>query len=458
MIRTLLLASAVSLFAGGVAAAQGAQEARSLADLPPERIAADTTTAFNPRTGVAERIAPAFDPFEADETLAGEVRLRSAVGVRDLDNRPLSGGVLVDVGLFHSRSGETDPARTRDAVFLSGEPMAIVSRDTREVECSTRATETVYLSDRYYGGYAGYGGLTRRRPAYLGYGFGYGHPYGFNDGFGYGSGFGHRGYGDYYGGFGRYSGFGYQPVRPRPRPRGTDNPGVRPVEGAPAIEAPPARPGITRAPRVNPDRARVRRQLLERRDRSFRDVSGGRSGGATIPATTAPTPRPARPAPRPSADTFRPAPRAARPAQPVTRATPRSTPRPAPRPSSRPSSRPASRPAPRSSAPSRAARPSPNRSRARESLGGKRELRLFPNGRFDDTVVLRSTRDCAVEDRISLFVSNERLDAARFDGLAFVVRDVRPLRDGATEVYDEHVIVIPPNYIEGFRRADRAGR
>jgi hypothetical protein len=56
--------------------------------------------------------------------------------------------------------------------------------------------------------------------------------------------------------------------------------------------------------------------------------------------------------------------------------------------------------------------------------------------------------DCAREDKLRVFIPNERLDAARFDGLTLIALDAQ---GGETPIY------IPPNYIEGFQLAS-AGR
>ena len=51
---------------------------------------------------------------------------------------------------------------------------------------------------------------------------------------------------------------------------------------------------------------------------------------------------------------------------------------------------------------------------------------------------------CAREELLTVHISQERLDAARFDGLTVFVLD----RAG-----HELPIYVPPNYIEGFRQA-----
>lgn len=68
--------------------------------------------------------------------------------------------------------------------------------------------------------------------------------------------------------------------------------------------------------------------------------------------------------------------------------------------------------------------------------------------------MVSSQRDCAREDRLTLFIPEERLEAARFDGLTLIVRDVTVnQRNGQVTVYDERPLYIPANYIEGFRMA-----
>jgi len=51
---------------------------------------------------------------------------------------------------------------------------------------------------------------------------------------------------------------------------------------------------------------------------------------------------------------------------------------------------------------------------------------------------------CAREEMLSIHIPQERLDAARFDGLTVLVLD----RQG-----QEVPVYVPPNYIEGFRQA-----
>jgi hypothetical protein len=55
---------------------------------------------------------------------------------------------------------------------------------------------------------------------------------------------------------------------------------------------------------------------------------------------------------------------------------------------------------------------------------------------------------CAREERLSVHIPQERLEASRFDGLTVLVLD----RAGR-----EIPVYIPPNYVEGFRQAVAQG-
>jgi hypothetical protein len=79
---------------------------------------------------------------------------------------------------------------------------------------------------------------------------------------------------------------------------------------------------------------------------------------------------------------------------------------------------------------------------------------MFPGDGYADAVVVQSQRDCAREDQLSVFIPNDRLEAARFDGLTLILRDVTfDPKTGQTTVYEERPLYIPPNYIAGFRLA-----
>jgi len=116
-----------------------------------------------------------------------------------------------------------------------------------------------------------------------------------------------------------------------------------------------------------------------------------------------------------------------------------------------------SRPKPqRSSAPKpqRSSAPKPRRSssppktqRMNRSFGGRntsppRSRRYYSGGTQTDRY---EQTGCIKEERITLHISAERLEAARFDGLSIALLD----QNG-----DDIPLYIPPNYIEGFSKAN----
>ncbi|MGJ8561010.1 MAG: hypothetical protein ACSHX3_12305 [Litorimonas sp.] len=439
MIRLSIILPAVVLLMAPCALAQtyetGSQrigEPRSFAQfgdddvgfttLSPAQIADDVTTGFNPRTGAKEYLAPTFDPFEEDDALAGTVSLRSTEGARDLNGDPVVDGVLLDVSLFYTDVGDRHFGLTRDALFLNGDPIPIVLRDSRELECSARVTERVYRYDRYDDRYANR--YIWMRPNYRGH-----------------RGFSYQGFG------GRWNGYGttrprrrsrprsHPRVNPRAMPRSHPRPRPQSHPVTPTPYYPHSDPRIDGEPQIRPrprfDRPRSDRSRLDRR-------------GKDLPTTTV-TPNPRRIAPPPRT----------RRAEPT---TPRPTPRPEPRivtPQPVPTPRPAPPPRPRSTpkrreAPAVSSRNAPVKSRERSRV----DHEMFPGDGYNDAIVVSSQRDCAREDQLTVFISHDRLDAARFDGLTLILRDVTyDPRSGQTTVYDERPLYIPPNYIEGFRLA-----
>ena len=208
-----------------------------------------------------------------------------------------------------------------------------------------------------------------------------------------------------------------------------------------------AQPGTTEV--IRPSRERDRNRREDRADtrakapksRTMRSVPLSRDNAARRARAVAPRPQAAPSQSRPSPS----APKSAPSRAPTPKAPP-----PKPRPSASPRATPKSRPAPRP-----ASRPQPRMQSPRSVRdGAPRKLELFPDGGYDDAVVVASERDCAVEEQLTLFIPNERLDAARFDGLTLIIRDVTyDPRSGETRVYDERPLFVPPNYIEGFRLA-----
>lgn len=467
----------------------------SLADLTPSEIAADVRTEYNPRTGLPEFIGPTFDPFGQDEHMAAQVNLRSVTEAVDLDGNRLRDGVLLDVSLFYSSDPDSRYGRTRDAVFLNGEPVPVILSDRVELECSSRVTETIYTSDYYYHpGVRNYRGLHRRAPVYLNFGFGY--------------------YDPFVGGVGRGFGYGYGPSyrrdrrrwdrrgwdRPRRDRRGWDRPtrprrDDRPVRDRDGDQEPDriineiddsgrGRPrrqrdynyggpdkGDTRRNERRTDRPRRPRSETDRPRRSDQTGRNSRSDRTTRTRRPTPTPRDVTRRPdrrdvtiRPNVSTPRVAPPRTTP--PRTPVRPPERPRTADKPRrvsppvSRP--RPAPRPAPKPSpAPKPAPAPKPRRKPVADpSTRIRPGIEFFPRDQYDySSSVVTTARDCAYEDRLQVFISNERLQAARFDGLTVFVRDIS--YDSAqqqTTVYGEQAIYVPPNYIEGFRQVAPKGR
>ena len=84
------------------------------------------------------------------------------------------------------------------------------------------------------------------------------------------------------------------------------------------------------------------------------------------------------------------------------------------------------------------------RRNAASSIRGR--LNFYPTDAYGGRHVVTSRSvDCAREDKLSVFIPYERLDAARFDGLTLVALDAQ---GGETPIY------IPPNYIQGYRLAE----
>jgi hypothetical protein len=446
----------------------GTNDAADFTMLSPAQIAADVTTAYNPRTGAKELVAPTFDPFEDDETLAGSVKLRGTAGARDLDGNVVTDGALLEISLFYTDAGDRRFGLTRDAVFLSGDPVPTILRDSRELECSSRVTERVYQYDRYDDRNA-----ARHiwiRPDYRG----------------------HRGF--TYGGFGAGWG-GYGAVRPRglynrrfnrrPHPRNDirgpvrGHPGTTPDVGRDRDRTPPTPYYPQTDRRLDGDviiRPRPRGVTPPTtRPRSNRNRS---DAARDIPQTTI-APRPTiapdigRPAPRvqyrggparTERRDMRPVPPNRDRAEPRSepRVTPPAAPQPAPRVDTRPAPRAENRPIP-TSRPTTIPRPAPAPTRAAPTRQQNRSTRgelnrikhdMFPGDGFADAIVVQSQRDCAREDQLSFFIPNDRLEAARFDGLTLILRDVTfDPKTGQTTVYEERPLYIPPNYIDGFRLA-----
>lgn len=447
-----------------VAAAPG------LPSIPAEQIARDVTSEFNPRTGVQELVAAPFDPFEEDPSLAGSLKLRSADGAVAIDGRPLRDGAIVELDFYYN-SPSDDPYGGRnysDAAFVSGEIAPTVLRDTRILECSTRVENVIYDHASYYDRGRSYGIYRpyRHYAGHAGFGFGFGNSY-------YGPGYG------YYGSRRSYGHRGYRGSRSsRPSThrrvldavRNRDDSDSRRDRNRDIVGTDSARDN-----RVRTNSRGLSNRQIEDRTRRIQSYGSGRTrsevnrnsrgsgpmrAGATQPRLElAPPPtQSSSPQTRSEQPRVRTEPRRETRSEPrrseTSRAQPRrsetrqSEPRRAePRRSESRRSEPRRQNTSRSnSRPKNIKRSAPAR---RISGGGTKQrmkkLNFFPNDGYGarDVVTSRSV-DCAREDKLRIFIPNDRLDAARFDGLTLIALDAQ---GGETPIY------LPPNYIEGFRLA-----
>lgn len=434
----------------------GSAWATSLPDITPEQIRQDTESRYNPETGVSELIAPSFDPFELDDSLAGSASLRSAGQAVSIDGQPVSGGAFLDVSLFYT-TGSNDPYDTRGTdrgVYLSGQPINTVRYDSKILECSENVREVVY-DDGYYSG-ARYGylaGIYRLFPRYRGH-----RNFGRHGGLGYGGG---------------YRGRHYQATRHRNRnhadrdgrrdraDRGdrtrdrdrdhdrdgrrsgnrNDTPAVATVNGT-LVTIP-----STNVSAGNRDRARdlTPKERSHQRNRrnnlhNLKDpkLYQNNSGGGKDVGRTPKAPRGQAAQPRHTVKV--PAPERARPIPTRTEKAPKTYKAP--------------RQEPVQPTRTRKERSNVNRSVDRHFGGAKKnrskglmknKLNFYPMQfrsyqRSDVSVSYR----CAREETLTLHIPQDRLDAARFEGFTVLLLD---RQDREIPVY------VPPNYVEGFRQA-----
>lgn len=435
-----------------VAAAPG------LPSIPADQIARDVTSEYNPRTGTRELLAAPFDPFEEDPALAGSLRLRSADGAVAIDGQPLRDGAIVDVDFYYN-SPSNDPFGGRnysEMSFVNGELAPVVLRDTRILECSTRVENVVYDHNVYYdrrysrGIYRPY----RHYAGHAGFGFGFGNRY-FGPGYGY------------YGSRRSYRDRGYR------RSRGhRSNTHRRVLDAVTDRDRSDRRRdrNETRGDRTgNRGNADVRsrrgnarnlseRQIEDRMRRvesygsgnSRRDVRGNTRGSNPMRAGNS----------RPRIELAPPPAQSSAPRSENRRAQPRSNaerrrdltrsePRRNEARRSEPRRNETRRNEPRRQ--SNNSRPKKVKSAPRRISGGglkqrmKKKMNFFPNDGFGGREIVSSRSvDCAREDKLRVFIPNERLDAARFDGLTLIALDAQGV---------ETPIYLPPNYIEGYRLA-----
>ena len=425
--------------------------------IPAEQIARDVTSEFNPRTGARELVAAPFDPFEEDPALAGSLRLRSADGAVAIGGQPLRDGALVEIDFYYN-SPSDDPYGGRnygEVAFVNGELAPTVMRDSRIIECSTRVENVVYDHTSYYdrrvsaGIYRPY----RHYSGHSGFGFGFGNSY-------YGPGYGH---------YGNRRSYGYNGNRRtgsnRPSTHSRVLDAVRNRNGADSRRdrnevRTNGRNDAGQTPRTNARRL-TDRDIDERLSRvqsygtgrtrgevirNSRGVEPMRAGGGrerivigvTPDRSTTPQSQSSQPQ---RSETRRAEPRRSAPRSETRRSEPRvsETRRSEPR-----------RSEPRRTSSTRSnSRPKATKSptpRRRISPGStKRKMNFFPNDGYGGRSAISSRSvDCAREDKLRVFIPNDRLDAARFDGLTLIAFDAQ---GGDTPIY------LPPNYIEGFRMA-----
>jgi len=485
-LRAGLFASAL-LFTTSLAASGFAEEYQSLPDLSPDEIALDVKREFNNRTGQTEFIAPTYDPFEEDRAMAGSVSLRSvSTSVTAIDGEVFTDGAILDLGFYYN-SHSDDPFDVRgfsDAAFLSGSLAPAILRDNRVLECSRNVQDVVYdhsyyyaptfsfnlfRPSRYYGGYHRYGRFDR--------------PYWRSRGIGYGGQFGGWSRGRYDGYRGRTNNSrqddrGRDRNRDGSRDRDRDRDGrqgqrrenngriagqvvqsdrsgrSRVTVGQGPLRAENRRDGSDRDnSRTNRNRENGSRQRdADRSDRDDRDRErGDRRQSSSQNTVVRATPNLSqRREKRPETST-----RAARSissevkspsSRPTVRSTPRRQSRSAPTPAVRSTPTRSSAPA-RAKTPKRAApkRVIPQTIKGGHSNNSKAVLKFFQYGdSYSRDVVRNVDVDCAREEKLSVFIPANRLEAASYDGLTILALDVEG---------QEYPIFVPPNYIEGFKRA-----
>jgi len=428
--------------------------ATPLPDISPDQIRLDTERRYNPETGASELIAPSFDPFELDDSLAGSASLRSAGQAVSIDGQPISGGAFLDVSLFYT-TGSNDPYDTRGTdrgIYLSGQPIDTVRYDSQILDCSENVREVVY-DDGYYSG-ARYGylaGIYRLFPRYRGHrNFGHHRGYGYrsgytgrhrsgdrtrrmrdNDGFRDGR-RGHTGRAD------------RNRDRDRDRTRGERNNTPRvSAENGSLVTIPQSR-----ATNGNRDRARRDLSVKERRHQENRRNTRhnrkdpkqyqNNSNGGKEAAQGPKTPRLQIAPPRRTVKT--PVPTRTRPVPARTEKAPKTY----------------KAPRQERARPTRTRKERSNVSRSVDRhFGGtqknrsqgltKHKLNFYPMQfrstlRSDVSVSYR----CAREEMLTLHIPQDRLDAARFEGFTVLLLD----RQGR-----EIPVYVPPNYVEGFRQA-----
>ncbi len=193
----------------------------------------------------------------------------------------------------------------------------------------------------------------------------------------------------------------------------------------PVVRSTPTRPNISHPTISRPDsgRSSVTRPVTPRPETSSpsssRSSSSSRSTSRPVTRSAPSQPTTSRPA------TSRPSSSSSSSSRP-----------PSSRSTSRPTTRSSSRPTPKPSS-SRPVNRSFGGSSSRNSSTPPRSRRYYP-GKYGNSY---SSNRCVKEERVTLHIPADRLDAARINGLSLVLLD----KDGG-----DIPVYIPPNYIEGF--------
>ncbi len=179
----------ISLFSLAVLLQGISAQAVEFPQIPPEKIAADVEVRYDALTGQPEYVARDFDPFEGMPDLAGKAWLRSAQNATSIDGVAVGGGAFLDVSVMYDTDTPDayDVRGFQEAYYADGVPAPIISYDNQTLDCSSKVTEVTY-DNRYYNG-AAYGylaGIYINYPLYRGHRhYRPRHLYGYRDNYGW---------------------------------------------------------------------------------------------------------------------------------------------------------------------------------------------------------------------------------------------------------------------------------
>ena len=481
------LLSAALLITTAINAPALANSSPTLPELSPRQIAGDVRIITHPQSGQQDYILPSFDPFEDDPTLAGTAQLRTANNTVTIDGHNIRGGAVLDL-IFYYNTNSADPYENRgygDAVFLSGDYADVTLRDSRILECSEDIQDVVYYHEDYYAP-SFHSSLYRPYRHYSGFnGFGslaYG---GFNS-FGVIGGsllgrsfIGNRGFSTRANTLrrninrNRRADERLRDTRRRELEERLSDTNERRRDARERVRD---NRNDSRPRRRNNDRIRNNDRREDRRPRrrlteEQRAAVISRNSDSTVASNNNTTNRRRNIRPNRGSQgvvSGRNSLRSDRRSGREVRLTNASTTRTSPKPSSskqvsqrkssskKTQNRSQNRPQNSSGKQSRTTRNSQSRNKSgsrnnsrnfrnRSNLRGARIMALGPMASlFGRSNIRKISTQCAREEILSLHIPQNRIDAARYDGLTVVVID----RTG-----HERPVYIPPNYIEGFRQA-----